>query len=77
MEMEFTEVDLKYLLDIIDSLRKDNDAHNDEDDCECGCCENISEKENTSDLALELPEINLHIDSINFTFNFWHKDCDE
>lgn len=67
--MEFTEIDLKYLLDILDSLKKDNDAHNDEDDCECGCCENIGE--------LEVPEINLHIDNINFTFNFWHKDCDE
>lgn len=75
--MEFTEIDLKYLLDILDSLKKDNDAHNDEDYCECGCCENIGEKENTSDLALELPEINLHIGSINFTFNFWNKDCDE
>lgn len=67
--MEFTEIDLKYLLDILDSLKKDNDTHNDEDDCECGCCENIGE--------LEVPGINLHIDSINFTFNFWHKDCDE
>lgn len=77
--MEFTEIDLKYLLDILDSLKKDNDAHilHDEDDCECECCEHISEKENTSDLALELPEINLHIGSINFTFNFWNKDCDE
>lgn len=67
--MEFTEVDLKYLLDILDSLKKDNDEHNDEDNCECGCCEHVGE--------LELPAINLHIGSINFTFNFWNKDCDE
>lgn len=68
--MEFTEVDLKYLLDILDSLKKDNDVHNSEDDCECECCAHVDE-------ALELPAIDLHIGSINFTFNFWNKDCDE
>lgn len=76
--MEFTEIDLKYLLDILDSLKKDNDAHNDEDDCECECCAHVDEEDEcTSDLALEVPAINLHIGSINFTFNFWNKDCDE
>ena len=78
MEMEFTEVDLKYLLDILDSLKKDNDVHDSEDDCECECCAHVGEEDEcASDLALELPEINLHIGSINFTFNFWNKDCDE
>lgn len=78
MEMEFTEVDLKYLLDILDSLKKDNDVHDGEDDCECKCCAHVDEEDEcASDLALELPAINLHIGSINFTFNFWNKDCDE
>lgn len=76
--MEFTEIDLKYLLDILDSLKKDNDVHDSEDDCECECCAHVDEEDEcASDLALELPEINLHIGSINFTFNFWNKDCDE
>jgi len=76
--MEFTEIDLKYLLDILDSLKKDNDVHDSEDDCECECCAHVDEEDEcASDLALELPEINLHIGSINFTFNFWDKDCDE
>lgn len=76
--MEFTEIDLKYLLDILDSLKKDNDVHDSEDDCECECCAHVDEEDEcASDLALELPEINLHIGSINFTFNFWNRDCDE
>lgn len=66
----YTELDLKYLLDILDSLKKD------ESDCECECCEHTNE-ENAPELALELPTVNLHIDNINFTFNFFAKDCDE
>lgn len=74
----FTEFDLKYILDILDSLKKNNELHNDnDDDCECDCCEHTGNgEEHISDFVCE-PTMNLHIDNINFTFNFWSKDCDE